>query len=84
VNLKGIVEEDGAIEEFECVYGYPSEECESCETGECELSCSHYVPDGEEAEPVFVKCSVCGKELRQVCSNGEAGDVQCIDCFLKG
>lgn len=82
INLKGIVDENGAVEEFECVYGYPSGECETCEAGECELSCIHYISDDEQAEPVLVKCSVCGKELSQVCSNAEEGNVLCIDCFL--
>ena len=82
-NLKGIIDDNGAIEEFECVYGYLSEGCDTCETGECELTCSHYISDDEQSVPVIVKCSICGKELHQVCSNNEEGSVQCIDCFLK-
>lgn len=82
VNLKGIVDDNGAVEEFECTYGYPSTECEACETGECELSCEHYVSD-EQEDTVVVRCSTCGKELRQVCSNHEEGSVQCLDCYLK-
>ena len=82
-NLKGVADDNGAIEEFECIYGYPSEECDTCETGECESTCSHYLSDDEQLSQITVKCSVCGKELQQVCSNDEAGSVQCIDCFLK-
>lgn len=82
LNLKGIVDEKGAVEEYQCVYGYPSEECEACETGECELSCANYISDEEQEATVIVKCSTCGKELRQVCSNDEAGNVQCVDCYL--
>lgn len=82
-NLKGIVDENGAVETFECVYGYPSEGCNDCETGECELTCSNYIDDTEQAELVMVKCATCGKELHQVCGNDEEGSVQCIDCYLK-
>lgn len=82
-NLKGVVDENGAIEEYECEFGYPAEDCGTCETGECELFCNHYVSDEEEAEPSVVKCATCGRELRQACSNDEEGSVQCIDCYLK-
>ena len=83
-NLKGAVDENGVVEIFECVYGYPSESCKECETGECELTCANYINDEEQAEPVVVHCAVCGRELQQVCGNDEEGSVQCIDCFLKG
>ncbi len=81
-NLKGVTDENGAVEVFECEYGYPSDACEQCEAGECELTCTHYVSDEEQAEPVVVKCSTCGRELMQVCSNDEEGSVQCINCYL--
>ena len=83
-NLKGVIDENGAVEIFECAYGYPSESCNTCETGECEFTCSNYVSDEEEAELVTVHCGCCGKELQQVCGNNEEGSVLCIDCFLKG
>ena len=82
-NLKGIIDENGAVDVFECVYGYPSESCDTCETGECEAACSNFIDDDEQAEMVAVQCATCGKELHQVCSNDEAGNVQCIDCYLK-
>ena len=80
-NLKGVMDENGAVEVFECVYGYPSEECNTCETGECELECSNYIEDKDEM--VVVKCATCGKELHKMCSGDEEGIFQCIDCFLK-
>ena len=82
-NLKGILNEDGTVESYECVYGYPSESCKTCEDGECELKCINYISDEEENEPVIVKCVTCGRDLRQMCSNDEEGNIQCIDCFLK-
>jgi hypothetical protein len=83
-NLRGIMDEDGAVEIFECAYGFPSESCNTCETGECELTCGGYINDEEQVEPVIVHCSICGRELQQLCGNDEEGRVQCIDCFLKG
>lgn len=82
-NLQGIIDEDGKVEQFECVFGYPSESCGECDSEECELTCDHYVSDEEQAEMMIVHCMTCGKELQQVCGNDEAGKVQCIDCFLK-
>lgn len=82
-NLKGIADENGAVEIFECIYGYPSENCDTCEISECELSCNHYISDEEQTEPIVVQCATCGKELHQVCGNDEEGSVQCIDCYLK-
>ena len=82
-NLKGLTDENGAVEIFECVYGYPSEDCNDCESGECELSCDHYISDEVQDEHIMVHCIICGKELHQVCSNDEEGNIQCIDCFLK-
>jgi hypothetical protein len=82
-NLKGTMDETGAIEEYECEYGFPSDTCSSCESGECDITCSRYVCDDENAEPVILNCMTCGRELKQVCSNTDEGKVQCIDCFLK-
>lgn len=82
-NLKGVVDENGAIDVFECVYGYPSDECNTCETGECELVCSNYINDEEQDKLVVVQCETCGKELHKMCGNDEEGRVQCIDCFFK-
>lgn len=81
-NLKGVANEDGVVEVFECTYGYPSENCSECESGECDEACENYIPDEEPSPIVTVRCSVCGKELTQMCSNEEEGDVKCIECYL--
>ncbi len=83
VNLKEITGENGDVTTFDCIYGYPSETCDICETGECELECSHYDEDGVPNTSIVVHCSVCGKELNQLCGNDEEGEIRCIDCFLK-
>lgn len=83
-NLKAVIDGEGKVSSYECVYGYPSESCASCETGECELECIHYVKDEENPVVVTVKCDSCGKDLQQACGNDEEGRILCIDCFLKG
>lgn len=80
-NLKGIIGESGQVDDFECEYGFPSENCSECDGEGCEETCSHYVCDDVEDEMETVKCSRCGKELKQV-SNGEEGEVFCISCYL--
>lgn len=82
-NLKGIIDENGAVEAYECSYGYPSDDCNTCETGECELTCTNYINDENEQEMVVVRCATCGRELHKMCSDDEEGRYQCIDCFLK-
>jgi len=82
-NLKGIIDENGAVEVYECVYGYPSEKCDSCESGECELSCANYINDENEEGMVVVRCATCGRELHKMYSDKEEGRYQCIECFLK-
>lgn len=83
-NLKGILDDEGEQDRFECVHGFPSENCDECETGECELACSNYISDEEPDIPAILKCCTCGRELVQVCNNSEEGRVQCIECYLKG
>lgn len=83
-NLKSIFGDEGSQDGFECIHGFPSESCDDCETGECELTCNNYISDEESDIPVVLKCSTCGRELVQVCSNSEEGRVQCIECYLKG
>ena len=83
-NLKGIIDETGAINQFECEHGFPSENCSDCEDETiCEITCDFYINEDEVSQPVTLKCMTCGKELKQVCSNSEEGNVQCIECFLK-
>ena len=82
-NLKGVVNDQGKVEEYECVHGFPSDACENCTGEECEAACSHYVQDTGEDEEVALRCASCGKELKQVGSGGESGEVYCVDCYLK-
>lgn len=83
-NLKSIFNEEGESDSCECVYGFPSENCNDCETDVCDLTCENYISDEEPDTPVIMQCCTCGRELVQVCSNSEEGRIQCIDCYLKG
>ncbi|HEY9059888.1 MAG TPA: hypothetical protein VIO64_05190 [Pseudobacteroides sp.] len=82
INLKGIINEDGAILEYECEFGYPSEDCLQCEAGECELSCSKYISDDEPEETIKIYCSKCNKELSQASKDSGEGQVFCVNCYL--
>ncbi len=81
-NLKGIIDENGAIEEYECEFGFPSDNCSDCEVEECELACTHYESDEDETESIIVRCHLCGKELKQFDSDTNEGRIYCVDCFL--
>ncbi len=83
-NLKGIIDESGAVEEFECEFGFPSGECAECAQEECDLTCGNYLCEDGQEEPETSQCKGCGKVLRQVCSGAEEGDVYCFDCYMKG
>lgn len=65
----------------ECTFGFPAESCADCETGECELSCEHYIEDCEEETFIIVQCVACGKELKV--TSTEQGDVYCPMCYLE-
>ena len=82
-NLKGVIGEDGAVEVYECIYGYPSERCETCDDSECDVTCSNYIDDENDEETITVRCKTCGKEMQKICCDDEEGQYQCIDCFLK-
>lgn len=86
-NLKAIIDDNGAADNYECSFGFPSEECNDCSVDpdncECDFTCDNYECDDETDIPVVLNCKGCGKELRQVCSDGKDGDVFCIDCYLK-
>lgn len=82
-NLKGIVNEEGNVEEYHCEFGFPSDSCADCQVEECDVQCDWYVCDDEQENVVVVKCQGCGKELKQVCSDTQEGDVYCLDCFMK-
>jgi len=85
-NLKVIPNENGAIEEYDCEFGLPSEQCENCENDldACEftITCTHFVKDDVENE-VILFCRDCGMALNEICDNTEAGEVYCINCYLK-
>lgn len=82
-NLKPVIdEESGRVEEYECEFGFPGDDCENCDKEECEYTCDNF--SGREEEKEFiVKCQGCGKELIQHGKSQEEGPVFCIDCFLK-
>lgn len=67
---------------YECEYGYPDEQCETCETDECELTCEHFIPEQVDADLVKRQCASCGKELL-LHDDDNDGDVYCFDCYLK-
>ncbi len=86
-NLKSIInendsDENGIAEEYECEYGLPSERCSDCEEEACELTCEHYINEGEEDEFIISKCISCGKELKTASGNNEDGEVYCVTCYL--
>ena len=82
-NLKAVVSDEGLQGEYECRFGFPSENCRSCNEEECQETCVHYEADDDEDLFVSVKCSSCGKEMTQSSDNAEEGQVFCIDCYLK-
>lgn len=82
-NLKAQMDDNGAVIDFDCSYGFPSVRCEECDGEGCELTCEHFVEDMEEETLVTVNCASCGKELTQSGSDNTEGKVYCIDCFLK-
>lgn len=80
-NLKGIMDESGAVEQYECGFGFPSEACSDCGGEGCDIECAHYTDDGEGL-PVKVNCMKCGRELEQLCSDNGEGEVYCAGCYL--
>lgn len=82
-NLKGIMDDTGAVNEYECGFGFPSEECGDCDPEGCQLTCEHFISDEEDDVLVSVKCSSCGRELTQTNSDNTGGRIYCIDCYLK-
>lgn len=82
-HLHDILGDNGPTGETECRYGYPGEACESCELGECDLSCPHWL-DAELGPGVtVVRCADCGKEIEADVDDGEDGSVYCVTCYLK-
>ena len=82
-NLRDILGDEGPTGESECVHGYPDVACETCETGECEWECIHYVDGDSEPGTVTVQCSLCGKDMLADATDEEDGQIFCVDCYLK-
>lgn len=81
-NLKGVIEENGSMEKYECEFGFPSEDCLECVNDQCEAECGNYISD-EEERIAILKCSGCGRELKQYGDDQEDGEVYCVDCYMK-
>lgn len=81
MNLKGIMDDTGAVEQYECEFGYPSEKCEDCDGEGCDVTCEKYECDDLEM-PLKVKCAKCGKELDQLCGDAGEGETYCTGCYL--
>ena len=84
-NLKSVADEEdiegnGIIES--CEFGFPSEDCETCELEGCELTCDHYVSDMGAEDFIMTTCAKCGVSLRLM-ANRQDGEVYCIDCYLQ-
>ncbi len=77
------MDDSGAVTEFDCDFGFPSDECLDCDGEGCDTGCENYLPDDEGGVTSKVCCSSCGRELEQVCGDGGDGEIFCIDCFLK-
>jgi hypothetical protein len=93
-NLKGVINNNGEVDEYKCKFGFPSDKCESCEEeeqsevssesciGTCSETCSHFKADEEEDNRVTVICKGCGKELKKEFDDSSSGDVFCVSCYL--
>lgn len=82
LNLKIHIDEQTGEEKEICEFGYPSDLCENCLEGECDINCSHYEKYIEEDKFVIVNCSKCGQELRKAYSEDLSGEIFCINCYL--
>jgi len=72
----------GEVDEYECEYGFPSEECLECTVDGCELTCDHFELDVPQESTFIANCADCGIELK-LASNNDDGEVYCVSCFLK-
>ncbi|GEM_PF-590718 len=83
-NLKQQINEDTGESDFVCKFGYPSEQCNECEGGECVITaCCNYIEDNEDEVLKTVYCKGCGKEMKQVYEDGSDGEVYCVNCYLE-
>ncbi len=83
VHLLEVIEDNGPTGEYACIHGYPGEPCETCETGECELSCAYWQDADHEIESVRVTCEDCGREMLEDAGSSEDGACYCVSCYLK-
>lgn len=82
-NLKCNLPDEAEGASFECEFGFPSDNCETCEINDCEIDCSHYEKDKDEESFITVHCKKCGKELEKAFEDDTEGDIMCISCYLE-
>ncbi len=84
-HLKSIIDESdldqNGISET-CEFGFPSEDCTTCELEGCDLTCEHYEEDQEEANFMISKCSKCGQEIKHMTNSSDEGETFCVTCYL--
>jgi len=84
-NLKQHIDEESNDFEYVCEFGYPSDECMSCEGEQCNVTeCAHYIEDKDDGTLKKVYCKGCGMELQQMYEDESDGDVYCAECYLFG
>lgn len=82
-NLKCNIPDETENVSYECEFGFPSENCISCEGTGCDIDCSHYENDEDEEVIITVNCKKCGKELKKAFVDDAEGDILCVDCYLE-
>jgi len=83
VNLKSVIDDDGEMGEYQCAYGFPSDNCEDCDELRCDAECVHYECDEQNDLPETVSCKGCGKKLEKVFNEDTEGDIFCVECYMK-
>lgn len=84
-NLKSIIDENEEVENSIneiCEFGFPSEDCYTCELDGCELTCAHYENDVVVDAFIVTSCKKCGKEIKLMAKNKDDADQFCITCYL--
>ncbi|MBF4695564.1 hypothetical protein [Fusibacter ferrireducens] len=84
-HLKSIIDEgdhdQNEISET-CEFGFPSEDCATCELEGCDLTCENYEKVPEESGFMMSKCSKCGQEIKHMSTNHDEGEIFCVTCYL--
>ena len=75
-HLKEEKTEEGIVES--CPFGFPSENCQTCDKEECDLTCEHMDPICE----TIVICTRCGKRM-SIYSKPEEGPYFCPECYFE-